>query len=48
MTNNDKKRFTLRLNSDICKKVEKEAKELGLTQNAYIVMVLHKELKEKV
>lgn len=50
MTNNDKRKsFTLRLNSELSQKVEKEADSLGLTQNAYITMILHKAIRaEKI
>ena len=46
MTKDDnKKSFTLRLNPDLSAKVEKESANLGLSQNAYITMVLHKALR---
>lgn len=46
MTNNDKRKsFTLRLNAELSKKVEKEADSLGLTQNSYITMILHKAIR---
>ncbi|MBN8200504.1 toxin-antitoxin system HicB family antitoxin [Bacillus sp. NTK034] len=50
MTNNDKRKsFTLRLNAELSQKVEKEADSLGLTQNAYITMILHKAIRaEKI
>lgn len=46
MTKDDRKVFTLRLNSELSKKVESEAASLGLTQNAYITMVLHKVIRD--
>lgn len=47
MTKDDnRKSFTLRLNSELSKKVETEAASLGLTQNAYITMVLHKVIRD--
>lgn len=46
MTKDDRKVFTLRLNSELSKKVESEATSLGLTQNAYITMVLHKVIRD--
>lgn len=53
MTTNDKnldnkKSFTLRINAELSEKVEKEASSLGLTQNAYITMVLHKALRNEM
>jgi predicted DNA binding CopG/RHH family protein len=45
---NSRKSFTFRLNDDLSKKVEKEAGSLGLTQNAYITMVLHKALRKEI
>lgn len=48
MTKDDnKKSFTLRLNPDLSAKVEKESASLGLSQNAYITMVLHKALRSE-
>ncbi|WHY80165.1 toxin-antitoxin system HicB family antitoxin [Neobacillus sp. WH10] len=52
MTKDDKKdnrkSFTLRLNAELSKKVEREADSLGLTQNSYITMVLHKVLRKEI
>jgi predicted DNA binding CopG/RHH family protein len=52
MTKDDKKdsrkSFTFRLNDDLSRKVEMEASSLGLTQNAYITMVLHKALRKEI
>jgi predicted DNA binding CopG/RHH family protein len=50
MTNADKKRkaFTFRLNSELSEKVEKEADSLGLSQNSYITMILHKVLRNEL
>jgi predicted DNA binding CopG/RHH family protein len=46
--NNQRKSFTLRLNAELSKKVEKEADSLGLTQNSYITMILHKALRKEI
>jgi predicted DNA binding CopG/RHH family protein len=47
-TQNNRKSFTLRLNAELSKKVEKEAGSLGLTQNSYITMILHKALRKEI
>lgn len=47
-TQNNRKSFTLRLNSELSQKVEKEADSLGLTQNSYITMILHKALRKEI
>jgi predicted HicB family RNase H-like nuclease len=48
MTKDDKqKSFTLRINPELSKLVEKESASLGLSQNAYITMVLHKALRKE-
>lgn len=52
MTKDDKKdnqkKFTFRLNAELSQKVEKEAASLGLSQNSYITMVLHKALRKEI
>jgi predicted DNA binding CopG/RHH family protein len=47
MTNDAKKNFTLRIKNELSEKVEKEASNLGISQTAYITMVLHKALREE-
>jgi predicted DNA-binding protein len=47
MTNDTKKRFTLRMKNETNDKLEKSAERLGLTKNAFITMVLHKEFAKK-
>jgi predicted DNA binding CopG/RHH family protein len=47
-TQNNRKSFTLRLNAELSKKVEMEADGLGLTQNSYITMILHKALRNEI
>lgn len=46
MTIDNKKNFTLRLNAELSKKVEKEASSLGMSQNSYITNVLQKEISK--
>lgn len=48
MTNDTKVRFTLRIKKEVIDEVERRANSLGLNKNAYITMVLHKELAKKV
>jgi len=43
----EKVRFTLRLPIGIHKKVEKKAKNLGISQNELISTILHKEINKK-
>ena len=45
--NKEKKSFTLRLNDEIYKKIEKKADEIGVSKNAYITMIIHKAVNEK-
>ena len=45
--NKEKKSFTLRLNDEIYKKIEKKAAEIGVSKNAYITMIIHKAVNEK-
>lgn len=49
MTSNNKRKrnFTLRLNDEIHKKIEKRAAEIGISKNAYITMIIHKAVNEK-
>jgi predicted DNA binding CopG/RHH family protein len=47
-THNNRKSFTLRLNAELSQKVEREADSLGLTQNSYITMILHKTLRKEM
>ena len=47
MVAKDKSVITLRLRRDISEKVTKKAIELGISKNAYITMVLSKELSDK-
>lgn len=48
MTLKDVKRkpLTVRVDADLDTKIEKAAAELGLSKNAFIVMVLHKHYKD--
>lgn len=41
-----KNRFTLRLDPKIDKEIEEKAKSMGVSKNAYISMVLHKEINK--
>ncbi len=41
----ERRRTSLRLNEEIYKSVELEAKKLGLSMNGYISMILHKEMR---
>lgn len=40
-----KKKLTLRIDAELDKEIEAEAKELGLSKNAFIVLVLKKHYK---
>ena len=40
----NKKRRTLRIPTELAEKIEQKANELGISTNAYITMVLAKEL----
>ena len=48
MTSNNikKKKLTLRIDTELDKKIESAAKELGLSKNAFIVLVLKKNYKD--
>lgn len=48
MTTKDVKRksLTVRVDTDLDMKIEQAAAELGLSKNAFIVMVLHKHYKD--
>jgi predicted DNA binding CopG/RHH family protein len=51
MTNDAKKsrkNFTLRMKSELSEKIAQEAESLGITQTAYITMLLHKAMKQKI
>ena len=43
----EKHRLTLRLPKPLQKKLEKKAQEIGISLNAYMIMKLTHELKEK-
>lgn len=45
--NKRKRNYTLRLNDEIHKKIEKRAAEIGVSKNAYLTMIIHKALNEK-
>ncbi|WP_223664013.1 toxin-antitoxin system HicB family antitoxin [Pseudobacillus badius] len=38
--------FSLRISDELSKKIEKKARDMGLSKNAYINMVLHGEVKK--
>ena len=46
--NKERKSFTLRLNDEIYKKIGEKAAEIGVSKNAYITMIIHKALNEKM
>ncbi len=49
MTMADKKiPFTLRMKKELSDKLEKEADSLGISKSAYINMILHKAIKQKI
>jgi predicted HicB family RNase H-like nuclease len=53
MTNDDKKiakkvPFTLRLKKELSDQIEQEAEDLGISKTAYISMILHKAMKQKI
>lgn len=39
-------KMTLRLPTDLMEKIEKEAKQLGISKNSYIVMKLQDKIKK--
>jgi hypothetical protein len=47
MTKDAKIRFTLRMSEGTNIKLEEGAKRLGLTKNAFITMILHKEFQKE-
>ncbi len=47
MMSNEKLQTTIRLNKETYKKVTEQAQKLGISVNAYISMILSKELSEK-
>ncbi|MEK5175111.1 ribbon-helix-helix domain-containing protein [Heyndrickxia sp. FSL W8-0496] len=50
MTRSDKKKvpFTLRMKKELSDRLEQEAEELGISKSAYINMILHKAIKQKI
>lgn len=42
----NRRRTSLRLKEDVYKAVEKESRELGISMNGYISMVLHREVNK--
>lgn len=46
-TNDTTKSFTLRLKPSLFEKLEREAQQMGVSKNAFILMVLSKELSTK-
>jgi len=45
--NSKRKQITLRLKKELSEKLEKNAQDLGVSTNAYISMVLAKEIETK-
>jgi len=43
---NPRKNFTFRMKNELSDKVKEEANNLGISQTAYITMVLHKAIKQ--
>lgn len=50
MTKADKKKvpFTLRMKKDLSDRLQNEADSLGISKSAYINMILHKAIKQKI
>lgn len=49
MTKADKKvPFTLRMKKELSDKLGRDADELGISKSAYINMILHKVIKQKI
>ena len=46
MTEKEFAKFSIRIPSDLNKKIEEEAKKLGINKNAYIVMKLQDKIKK--
>lgn len=48
MTKDDKtKSYTLRLNSELYKKINERSEEMGIPMSSYIKMILHKEFRKQ-
>ena len=46
MTNNDKKRFTLRMPTNLYNEIQELANSIGVTRNTAIVQILRKGIKK--
>lgn len=46
--NKTRKNFTLRIKDDLSEKIAKEADSLGLTKTAFITMIIHKAMNQKI
>ena len=47
MTSRNRKRITVRLPEELSKTINQKAKEMGVSTNCYILMILSKEMTKK-
>lgn len=47
MTNDDKISFTLRINKSVDQKIAEASSEMGVSKNAFILMILSEQLKKE-